>query len=298
MTRRGLVVWFVLLGFGAAAWAGPPGAGAAAFRQGDELLAKGDFDGALKAYQQAAKAEPENQEYKIKALVVERVQEMRGSLDQTADSEKWLKLAQALHNFYDENDLNNESLALAMKAQVKLNSPESAAMLARSRLALGMNSEAASGLREVPEANVTEEIRVLLALAMSRQGQLDDARKVVKSMKMPEKADCRFSFDLARVQARLGLADDALQNLTCALENTPPPDLERVKSRVRVCEDFAALRENPGYAKALESKSKLAGCAADCGKCPMKDKGKECPSGQGGHDGKGAEQKPQPNTKP
>lgn len=287
MKFRGLMIGLVCVALPAAAWAGAQDDAKAQFTQGNELLKKGDLDGAAKAFEAAAKAEPDNQNYQIRSMIVQRVLTMRQSLDLQTEDEKWLNTARALHTFYYENGIHDQALALATKAHTRLNTTETAVMLARSRLALGMNSEAAEGLRGITEAKVNAEVRALLGIALARQGQKDQAKKLLKSTREATSDNLQYEFDLARLHTLLGDHKEALTALVRCFENTPPSALDTMKERARTSEDLKPLQDKSGYKKALETQSKVteSKCSKgpDCGKCPLQKKcqGKEKPQNGG-----------------
>jgi tetratricopeptide (TPR) repeat protein len=275
MKLKGVLVGLLCVILPAASWAGD-GDGQAQFTQGTELLSKGDLDGAAKAFEAAAKAEPDNQNYQVRAAIVQRVLAMRQTLDEQTDNEKWLNTAKALHTFYDENGIHDQALALANRAHTKLNTTETAVMLARSRLALGMNSEAAEGLRGITQSKIDAQVRVLLGLALARQGQKDEAAKLLGTLKddAPESPQCEF--DLARLHTLLGQHKEATAALVRCFETTPPSGLDAIKEQARTCDDLKPLQSKPEFKKALDTQSKVAEskCSKgpDCGKCPLKKK--------------------------
>ena len=227
------------------------------YARGNRLLAKGDFEGAYQAYRLAVQAQPYNPKYQTRARLVQRMITMRETLEQAEDSEQWFEAAQKLHTLYHDNGIHSEALALALKAHAKKASPESLAMLARTRLAIGQNIDAAEALRELSGEQATAEIRVLMGIALARQGQTSPAQKLLKSAEPPRTPSNQFLFDAARLHALVGSQNDALKMLTRSFEKSPPSQLDSMKTRAQQSEDFAKLRHNPGFAQALATKSKV-----------------------------------------
>jgi len=266
----GLVV-MLLAGF-AVAQAGSAESAALYYKIGKEALIRADFDAALQALESAARADPQNGEYAAQAALVRRIIELRQSLERQSDDQKWLAAATALFSFYMDNGIEREALSLALKAHSRHATAETAAMLARARLALNQNAEAADELRALAAEKVTAEIRVLLGIALARQAQVDQAKAVLSELKLPDKPAGYFLFDLARLHALLGSRQEALQKLISAFENTPPSQLNVAKDRARKDPDFQSLREDPEFAQVLRTASKVT----DEG-CPYGQKHEDCP---------------------
>ncbi len=245
------------------------------FAEGNALVAKGDLAGALKAYTAAAKAAPDNQEYAQKASLLRRVIEIRKKLDQL-NGEAWIAAAQALHGFYHENQLFEAALPLDRKLHEKVGSGDSAAALARTELALKSNAEAAELLRGLSKDQANLETQVLLGLALARLGDLAGARTATVQITMPENTAGQLWFDLASVQAMTGEAEKAVTALTRGFEATPPSQLDAARQRVKASPDFASLKDQPAFAKACTTESKVSeskcSSGATCGKCPSRDK--------------------------
>lgn len=263
----------------APALAGPDNA-AQKFEHGQKLLADGNFAEALRAFTAAAKAAPDNEEYRQQAALLRRVIKMQQMMASQEETPRWLSMSEALHTYYHENGVYAEALVLDRKVHAQLNTGDSAARLARSELALGMNAEAAKLLGDLPAEQATPEIRMLTGIALARQGQTDDARSILADCQPPEKAGCQFLCDRARLCALVGDTDGALKMLTCCFEQCPPGQLCGCRAGVKRCEDFTGLQDSPGFAKALATQSKVKGgccggkAAGNCDK-PCGDKGKQ-----------------------
>jgi tetratricopeptide (TPR) repeat protein len=258
------------------AWAGSADRAAQLSSEGSTLLAKADFDGALKAYAQAAKADPENEGYRQQYALVRRISKMRKGIDKERNPEKWETNARALRSFYYENEIYAEALALDRQFHARLNTAESAGMLAETELALGMNGEAAELLSGLDEQQASPHTRTLLGIALARQGKLDEARALAPECVPPDGAGPAPYFDLARLRALLGESSPALETLARSFELTLPSRLEALKTKAKTCPDFAALATGPDFAKALETPSKIkeSDCSggSSCGKCPHRAK--------------------------
>lgn len=256
------------------AWAGPADGAAEAFDQGDVLLAKGDFDAALKAYATAAKADSANQAYRQQYSVVRRVIKMRKRIEKESNPEKWASTAEALRAFYYEHGVYAEALPLDRQFHARVNTPQSAAMLAQTQLELGMDAETAALLSSLDKDKTSPRTQVLLGIALARQGKLDEAKGIAKDFAVPKDAGPPVLWDLARLRALVGDSSDALGLLTRCFESTPPSRLDAAKTEAKESNDFRTLLANADFAKALETKSKVkeSGCSGGsrCGKCPSR----------------------------
>ena len=277
MTVRGVMIGMLVLSVAvcsATAWAGAKNAADEHYAQGDALLAKADFQGAFAAYSAAAKADPDKPEYRMKAALVRRVIKARESLEKTDDAEKWLRTATGLHAFYSQNEIHGEALALALKIHTRQPTADSAAMLARTRLAMDMNQDAAEGLNDLPEDQATDEIRVLMGIALARQDQVAQAKELLQGVGCTKDSGTTFLYDLARLHALTGDTKAALHTLTCYFENTPPSRLPDAKEHVGLSGDFASLRDTAEFVTVFATKSAVpeskCSSGASCGKCPSR----------------------------
>jgi tetratricopeptide (TPR) repeat protein len=263
--------------------AAAPDAGARDFADGQALLAKADFDGALKAYAAAAKADTANEEYRAQYSLLRQVIKMRERIDAEKNPEKWLSTAQGLHSFYLDHSIFTEALALERQMHAKLNTAESAAALASTELQMGMNAEAAELLGGLAEDAVTPQARALLGIALARQGKTEQARSVAEKCVLPADAGPGVLWDAARLRALLGDAGEAVKLLVRSFEATPPRHLDMAKQDTKESKDFASLLASAEFAKALETASKVkeSGCSggSSCGNCPSRG---SC-SSKGGH---------------
>jgi tetratricopeptide (TPR) repeat protein len=257
-----------------AAFAGSAEQAAKSFEQGNALLAKADFDGAIKAYAAAAKADPEKQEYRQQYAIVRRVMQMRDALTKEKNPAKWEQMAKALRGFYAGSSIYSEALAIDKQLHAKLNTPETAVMLAETQLAMSMNADAEKVLSGIDESKATPETRVMLGIALARQKKIDEAKAAAAKCTPKADAGPGFLYDLACLKALTGDSAGAVETITKAFENTPPSRLARMKSHAKEDKDLASVAGTDGFAKALkaESKVKESSCSggSDCSKCPSK----------------------------
>jgi hypothetical protein len=259
--------------FAQLAWAGPAEEAAASHKKGDELLAKADFDGALKAYAAAAKVDSANQEYRMDYSVLRRVISLRESLAKETNTEKFKTGARGLHSYYHTHKIYKEALALDKQLHEKLNNADSAGFLAESQLALDKNADAektVSGLGD----KATPQTQLLLGIAQARQKKVDEAKAVAAKVKLPADADAGVIFDVARLKALIGDKAGSAKELTRCFEMIPPSRLNAVKGIAKEDKDLASLAGTPEFAAALKAVSKVkeSGCSggSNCGSCSKK----------------------------
>lgn len=241
-----------------------------------ELLVKADFAAAAEQYATAAKLAPDVEAYQHQARLVERVVELRKRLE-TLDlkSAGWTRVAAALHAFYLDNRIYGEALKIDRALYEVDKSPAVAASLARTELALNMHDDAAELLSALAADQHTPETRVLLGIAWARQGKADAAREIA-GQQTETKATAEQCVDRAQLLALLGDTPGALAQVRAALEETHPMRLDAVRTSIQTCGDFKTLADDPEFAAALktESKMKVSGCSSgsSCGNCPSKSK--------------------------
>jgi tetratricopeptide (TPR) repeat protein len=243
---------------------------------GDMLLAQADFKGALSAYAQAAKTDTENLEYRQTYAMIRRVIKMRPAVDKEKNPAKWEQTVRGLRAFYYEHAIYSEALELDRTVHARLATEASAGDLAETQLTLGLDAEAVATIEAVDAEARTPRTHVLLGIALARQGKMDEAKAVASGIETPEGAWPAFYYDLARLHSLIGDADAATRLLGTCFERTPPSRLAASKDRARIDKDLSAAVASAGFAKVLDTKSKVkeSGCSGGttCGSCPSKAK--------------------------
>ena len=251
-----------------------------AYDDGEALLADADFDGAMKAFATAARADRTTPEYYQHYSLVRQVIALRQRLDTERDSARWQQTARSLHAFYVSNGIYSEALPLDKKIHARLDTAASAVALAETQLAMNLNAEASAVLEALDADKATAASRALLGVALARNGKAEEARRLAEKIELPEKAGPGMLYSVARLHGEIGNADEALDLLKRAFESIVPSRLEGFKNHARESREFAALASTGAFAKVLETRSKVAESKCSGGKscagCPMRGK---CPSG-------------------
>jgi thioredoxin-like negative regulator of GroEL len=237
-----------------------------------QQLRAGDFDGALKLYDDALRVAPKNQELRQRQAILRQVITLRGQLEGEQDAARWEQAAGALRAFYWDEGLLQESLALDTRWYQRDPSAETASRLAETQLELGLNAEARATLAERATEQAPTELRLLHGIAAARQDGAEAARPLLGALSISKDAPPELRFLLARLQALGGKPEAARASLAQALATTAPSQQDRLRDRAKTCSDFAALAGSEAFAQVLETKSRIAesSCSTgkSCGGCP------------------------------
>lgn len=252
----------------------------ASAEQGNLLLKKADFEGALKAYAAAARADTTNTVYRRQYSVVKQVVALRAALAAEQDDAKWQLTARKLNAFYGRNGLHAEALPLSKRLHQMGKNADTAADLAGTYLALGENAAAEKVLNGSDVGTPTLLTRTLLGIALARQEKLEAARAIAAKLEVAKDTSAGVLYNVACVKSLTGQKQEAVALLIKAFENTPPGQLAAMKAEAKTDKDLAGAVATPEFAAALktESKVKASSCSGgpDCGQCPSQGK---CESG-------------------
>jgi tetratricopeptide (TPR) repeat protein len=247
-----------------------------AFAHGEKLLAKADFDGALKAFAQAAKADRANSEYLQHYALVNQIVNSRKRLATEKDAAQWEQLARGLHAFYIGEGLYGEALVLDRQVHERLNTASSAGILAETQLALNRPADATDVLTALDAQKHTPGTRALQGLALARQGKKDEARQIAHTVKLAADSGPGSIYTAARLQAALGNTDEALGLLKRCFQAVAPSQLDGFKNHAKRSPEFSSLVTTDAFAQVLETKSLVpeSPCSGGtrCANCPMRGK--------------------------
>lgn len=252
------------------------------FAKGEGLMAKGDIDGALAAYANAARADQSNQEYVQHYTILRRITQLRKSLGEEKEPTRWENTARALHSFYVSERVYPEALSLGRQIHARLNNEWSAVTLAETELSLSLNDDAAKTLSGLGEEKSTPATQALLGIALVRSGQADRAKEIAKSIELPQEANPQAAYATARLSAAVGDSTKALELLSQVLQSVPASRQDGFKEHAKTSPEFAAMAATPEFAKALATESTIpeSKCSGgkSCAGCPMRG---NCPSSKG-----------------
>jgi Flp pilus assembly protein TadD len=251
------------------------------FAQGEAKLAKGDYPSALESFAAAARAERNNAGYVQRYALVRRIVDLRTRLETEQDPQRWEYMARALRAFYVSERIYPDLLKIDQALHSRLNSADTAAMLAETQLALDLNAEAVKMLAALEADKATPMTRSLLGIAVARTGKTDEAKRIAGQLHLPDDARPGTTYAAARLHAAIGDSAVAVKLLASCFEATLPSMLEGFKAHAKACPEFAAIASTPEFATALNTQSKMpeSKCSggSSCAGCPMSGK---CPKSQ------------------
>ncbi|MFZ5833238.1 MAG: hypothetical protein ACOY3P_24380 [Planctomycetota bacterium] len=245
------------------------------FVKGEQALGQGQFETALVAFASAARGDRSNQEYLQHYIITRRIIDLRKSVAAERDPLRWEQSARALHAFYTSEQIYLEALAIDEQLHARLQTSETAMMLAETQLAMGQNSAAAETLASLEE-NATTATSALYGVALARQGETSKAQEIAKSLTVSATAGAGERYAAARLLAQTGDAKQAAGLLQTVFESIPPSVQPSVRAHARACPDFASIASTDAFATALNAVSKVpeSKCSggSSCASCPMAGK--------------------------
>ncbi len=242
------------------------------FADGSQCLAKADFDGALKAYADAVKGDPENQDYKAEYQVLTRVQNMHKNLSAEKDEKRWESMLRALHSYYCTHKLYEQAKELDKQLYERQKSEAAAVMLAETQLELNENKATERLLKSHMEGEATDYCRMLYGISLARQNKRDEAKSILTQKPITVDAPLGVRFQSARLYALLGEEQEVMTRLKSVFESVPPSRLGKIKEYVQETADFQSYSGSGQVATVLKTESKVpeSKCSggASCGSCP------------------------------
>jgi tetratricopeptide (TPR) repeat protein len=252
------------------------------FAKGKARLAKADFSAALNAFAAAAREDRGNQEYVQHHAMVRRIIALRKRFESEQDPQQWEYLARALRAFYASERIYPELLAIDQKIHARLNTAESALMLAETQLSLEENAAAVKTLSVLPSGQRDTSVLALLGIALARSGKKDAAKQIADELALPQSAGPGIVYAVARLHAAAGDSAKALGLLKTCFESVPASRQAGFQAHAKNCPEFAAMASTAEFTAALATASKVAEskCSggSSCAGCPMSGK---CPKSQG-----------------
>jgi tetratricopeptide (TPR) repeat protein len=271
------ITLLLLLSLSQAAPAMPPGdAGAGLYARGCALLEQAEFAGALDALAAAARAAPDNETYRQEHAMLRQVLQLRDALDRIEEAEQWNRTALALRTYYVDHRVYDQALDVDRARHERVDSVESAAMLAETMLLLDMNHEAVRLLEGLGER---QSLRTIAqhGLAHARLGEMAPTRRLLgqlDGLERNDEADSAVWLDVACLRARLDDAKGAATALEHSFRRTPPSRLDAAKSFARGLPDLTGLVAEDAFAEVWRTASEVAesNCSlgSSCAACPSR----------------------------
>ena len=250
--------------------------GADLFRAGETRLASGDLQGALQQFGLAVRADQSNQQYVQQYAMLRQVLMLRDSLPKEKDLAQWEYKARALHSFYLSKRLYADAVKIDQQLHAKVNTGATALLLAETQLAMNQPAEAARVLADLAPEKHTVATQSLHGLALARQGNAEEAKKVAQSIQLTSNDGPGAVYAAARLHAATGDSDQACQLLVRCFEAASPSSLAGFKQHAQASPEFAGLRADAKFTAALQTASKVpeSACSggSSCATCPMRGK--------------------------
>jgi len=273
MTARVLAALTLLALLGSPAFAADAPDASALFAGGQAALTKGDLSGAFKAFAAAARAAPENMEYRQQAMLLKKVIRLRKHVSKAEPDARWQLTVRSLHVYFVGRGLNRLALDLDREAHGRAPSALTASLLGEVLLEAGENAEAAKLLTDVEKSWLTPENLVYRGIANARLGKKDAAKADLVAV-ATDGITPGLRFDLARLHVLLGEIDAGVRHLTLCFEAVTPSQLEAWKKHAKECPDLKVLAKTDALTKLLAVKSKVeeSDCSggSGCGSCPSR----------------------------
>lgn len=238
-----------------------------------------NYQGALTAYAQAARANPAVQYYRDQFALLRGVSKMQAALASETLPEKWKTYAEAVRVYLYAKGYYQAALAVDQAARAKFSDPYVNVATIETLLLVGQDSQVqplAQSLSQVTGVAIPPRWQTLRPVVMAHTGQADQALAAVAGVKVDPAMDPASLFDLARIYKAAAKKDDALSYLRLFLEHTPPTEMATSRNMITLCADFRDLQDQDAFKTVLATQSKVtqSGCTggASCSSCALKGK--------------------------
>ena len=238
----------------------------AAFERATTQLRAGDLDAALDGFTAAAKADPANDLYRKRVVLLHRIGQIRAQLPRLAEDDvRWEASAQGLRTFYLQYGVYGEAADLDERRFARTATPAVRVDLAESCLEAGRDGRVVELLGALEEKHATRRSDLFLGVALARTGELERARGLAARVATGADGDPALVLEAACLNALLGNLDRAVTQVRFVYESVPAASHPSLQEYVASRTDLDALRV-PKYEAVFATKSKVQ--AAGCEGCP------------------------------
>ncbi|MBP7050975.1 MAG: tetratricopeptide repeat protein [Phycisphaerae bacterium] len=238
-----------------------------------------NYQAAVTAYAQAARANPAVQYYRDQFALLRSVAKMQAALASESVPEKWKAYADAVRVYHYSKGYYQAALKVDQAAQAKFNDPSVAIRKIETLLLVGQDGQAqplVQSLSQAAPAALPARWQTLRAVVLSHTGQTDQALAAVANLQINAKTTPASLFDLARIYKASAKVDEALNCLRLFLEHTVPTEMATSRNMITLCADFRDLHDQEAFKTVLTTQSKVAqsGCTggSSCSSCALKGK--------------------------
>lgn len=243
----------------------------------------GNYQAAITAYAQAARANATVPYYRDQFALLRSVSKMQAALAKEPLAEKWKAYAEAVRVYHYNKGFYQAALAVDDAAYTKFKDPASAVHKIETLLMIGQDAQAQPLVASLSQASgdaVPARWQTLSQVVLAHTGQADKALASMANLKIDPKVNSAGLFDVARVYKAAAKTDEALSCLRMFLEHTVPTEMATSRNMITLCADFQDLQNQDAFKAVLATQSKVAqsGCTggSSCSSCALKDK---CSSG-------------------
>lgn len=236
--------------------------------EGAALLALGQINEAVEAFDGAAKANPGDKKVLIARAQAKKLQKYLEQVEADSELIDRQKAMAKLHKFYNGHGLYEKSLGMEQGLYAEAVNDDTAALLADTLLAMQKNDEALATLQADGVNGESWDAQALLGLALARNGRMEQAQPLVEEAKKLERLSSGQAKNLASLLALTGYEDEANELLVVLFGATTQDKLPGLKESIRTSPDFQSMAGTEGFKTAMETEAKLKGCGGDCGSCP------------------------------
>lgn len=247
-----------------------------AFYRGQKLIAGGELRAAAEALKAAVLGDLNNQDYLRQFMATRQALKYQMIVESREASPHWNEAADGLSLYYRSQGHHDQALPVDEVIYQKRQTTDAAVQLAETLLAVDQAQRAAELLGELSSKHTTPASQALLCVALARQGDLEQARRIATELQLASDADAFTRYLAARAQAAVGKDTLALNTLKRCYESVPPSRLGALKSHTKSCSDFVNLVSTEAFDQVLQTESKVpeSKCSggSSCSNCPIRGK--------------------------
>lgn len=233
---------------------------------GRRLLQEGDFQGALDAYRKELRLAFDNAELKQEFEVLQKVIRMREDLKNEENAIRWSILSDRLRRFYQQNDIHQPHIDLALELHRKHRSTKHAAYVIGAYVQAERYQEAVDFANSLERAASDPVIQIEKACIFIAAGYREKARTIARSISAKSLESPDDLLRLARLQAATQLHATAVKTLVRCFEQTPPTILAKVKKEASGYPEFAELLSASEFVAAMSTRSRISADDPACAK--------------------------------
>ncbi|MCL2742791.1 MAG: hypothetical protein FWE67_02965 [Planctomycetaceae bacterium] len=216
------------------------------------LLRNSAFYEALEMYRKELRSSPDDASLVQEYEMLKKILQQAGELQQTKDAVQWRLIALQLSNYYRNNGVNREYLAIALLMYRKSQDQTDVLRVLDAYRRLGKHEDAINFTNTLymPE-NTVKMYKASVYLAAD---EVSKARTLARSVQT-RSCNPEELMQLARIQAATGLLASAVKTLKTCFESAPEEMLIPLKHQAQNCEEFDDIRDSDEFKAAMRTES-------------------------------------------